>query len=222
MNEGIIFKVIPFKENNRLIYVLTKEGKMVLNVSGARTIKGKYRTLAQVLTQIRFENKFNVGISNLKNGEIINDFEAIKKNYQNFKFALIIIEIINKIEGNLDNNEKIYNLLLSTLHFDDIKSSALSFAAKMTYFLGFGMNLKGNGKKIRGFNINQAQLIYEDQSDNIDLNFKETYALLKLTYTKINDLEKIDKNMIDVLRKFIYDYYLKKINLKISSLKMKG
>ncbi len=53
--EGIIYKVMPYQEHAKLLFVYTKIGKITLIAQGVQKIKSDHRVLAQYLTLIEFE-----------------------------------------------------------------------------------------------------------------------------------------------------------------------
>ncbi|VEU81002.1 DNA repair protein RecO [Haploplasma axanthum] len=216
--EGLVFKVQAYQESNRLLQVFTKLGKISLKVTGAQKMNNNSRVLAQNLTQISFEYTDLKSFLTLKNGKIINDFKDIKNDYQRTKDASLTTEIIGRVLVDDFYNEKVYEMLIEALEHENIKISSLSFALKVLYYLGYGMDLKGNGNKIKGFNIKRGSVVYIDENIELDLNYEETIELLKLTYTKISNLEDIKGNTIDIIKKFTYNYYLDKLDIRLKTL----
>lgn len=213
--EGIIYKVQAYKENSRLLQVYTKRGKIAVMARGSQKINNSTRILAQYMTHISFLDNPNKSFINLAEAKIINDFENIKQDFNKTKLASSMLEIINKVYIDDIYHEKVFNLLVTSLNYTDIYVSSLSFALKMLYFLGYGINLEGNGKEIIGLNIEKGGIVYYDEKVNIDLNIEETIILLKITLSKINNLEQYPKKSLDIIKDFIYKYYLNKLEIKI-------
>ena len=115
-------------------------------------------------------------------------------------------------------NEDIFELAIKALNYQDILVSALSFALKMVYYLGYGIDFKGDGRKIKGINLKYGRIIYDEENISIDLNYNETIDLLKLTYTKIENLEAFDTDFINKCRTFIKEYYAYHLNIIIKAL----
>jgi DNA repair protein RecO (recombination protein O) len=80
------------------------------------------------------------------------------------------------------------------------------------------MNFKNDGKLIKGFSINEGSIVYENSLITPDLSYDETVTLLKLTYGNIKELEPLTLLEKNIFEKFIYKYYLDKIELKLKSL----
>lgn len=215
---GIILKVQTYRETSRLLQTFTEKGRITLLARGAERLNSNDRILAQYLTHIKFEyNEFKDFLT-LKNGEIINDFANIKNDFAKTKGASIILEILDKATLGELKNEDIFELAIKALNYQDILVSALSFSLKMVYYLGYGINFKGDGRKIKGVNIKYGRIIYEEEKIEVDLNYNETIDLLKLTYTKIEDLEAFDNSFINKSKTFIKEYYAYHLNIIIKSL----
>ena len=54
--EGIIYKVLDYQENNKLLYLITKEGKKTLVAKNSQALNSQTRVLSQYLTKIKFED----------------------------------------------------------------------------------------------------------------------------------------------------------------------
>ncbi|MCR1809021.1 DNA repair protein RecO [Haploplasma modicum] len=216
--EGIIFKVQDYTENSRLLKVLTKDGIITINARGSQKLNSKDRILAQYLTLISFNDDKNSDFIYLNNGKLINDFSNIKKDYFITKKVNVIFEVLNKVIIEKEHYNKIYELTLDVLTSTNIIEGIISFMLKLTYILGYGMNFKNDGKLIKGFSINEGSIVYENSLITPDLSYEETVTLLKLTYGNIKELEPLTLLEKNIFEKFIYKYYLDKIELKLKSL----
>lgn len=216
--EGVIYKVLDYKESSKLLFVYTKEGKITLNARGSKRINSEYRIIAQYLNKISFESN-GKEFQNLIKGKLINDFSEIKKDFNLTKRVNLIFEIISKTIIDNKYHNTIYNLINECLNSNNILISVLSFSLKMLYYLGYGMDLISDGKEVIGFNINLGRVVYKNENYKLDLNLEETVLLLKLTYNKINDLPNIEEEKIKVISDFIYYYYIDKLELNLKSLK---
>ncbi|WP_162151060.1 DNA repair protein RecO [Haploplasma modicum] len=216
--EGIIYKVQDYTENSRLLKVLTKDGIITINARGSQKLNSKDRILAQYLTLISFNDDKNSDFIYLNNGKLINDFSNIKKDYFITKKVNVIFEVLNKVIIEKEHYNKIYQLTLDVLTSTNIIEGIISFMLKLTYILGYGMNFKNDGKLIKGFSINEGSIVYENSLITPDLSYDETVTLLKLTYGNIKELEPLTLLEKNIFEKFIYKYYLDKIELKLKSL----
>lgn len=219
IKEGIILKVQPYKESSRLLQVFTKSGKLTVLVNGAQKINSSDRILAQYLTHISFEvtNESKTFIT-LKKGKIINEFSKIKNDFAKTKIASLMLEIISKTYIDDEYNSRVFDLLAESLNYKDVNVSSLSFALKLLYFLGYGMDLKPKNKNVKGTNIKVGGLVYDESNLEVDLNLDETLELLKITFSKTEDLKDFNIEYIKVIKTFIYNYYLDKLDIKLKAL----
>lgn len=216
---GVIYKTQPYQESSRLLQVFTKKGKVTLNARGSQRINSSDRVIAQYLNEISFEyTKFKSFLS-LKSAKLINDFETVKKDFNKTKTASLALEVIDKVLIDEMYNEKIYELLIETLYSKNLETASLSFSLKMLYYLGYGMNLKSDGKNILGTSITKGGIVYEGERFPVDLNVEESISLLKLTYLKISEDIKIDEHHLKSIKRFIYYYYENKMDVKLNALK---
>lgn len=216
--EAIILKVQPYQESSRLIQTFTKLGKVSLIARGSQKVNSDLRVLSQYLTHISFEYKSFKTMLPIINGKIINDFKIIKTNYEQTKYASLILELVNKLYIDEQYYEPIYNLMIESLNYEDILLSSLSFAIKLTYYLGYGLDLKGNGNKIKGLSTQKGGVVYENEDYFLDANVEETLELLKLTYLKTNNLNELKNININKVKDFIYKYYLTVIEINLKTL----
>ncbi|MDY0278629.1 MAG: DNA repair protein RecO [Acholeplasma sp.] len=215
--EGLIFKVQPYQENSKLLQVLTPRGKISIVAKGSQKLNSNDRFLSQYLTRIEFDDTKDKTFITLKNAKLIDAYEEIKQDLKKMRFAGLVLEIISKIYID-ENSEKVYDLAISALKFNIIAVSSLNFAIKVLYYLGYGPSLIGDGNKVKGFNISKGSIVYETEDLTLDLNYQETIILLKLAYQKIDELEDIENKDVEVIKDFIYKYYLDKIDLRIKIL----
>lgn len=219
--EGLIYKTQPYLESSKLVWVFTKLGKVTLNARGSQKINSKDRIITQYLTLISFEYKEFKTFMYLSNAKIINDFNKIKVNYNLTKDASMPLELIDRVVFESDYNEKIYNLLIDTLNSGNIKYASLSFALKLLYYIGYGLNLVPEQKEVKGISIHKGGIVYDNENYYVNLNLEESVSIFKLTNLKIKDLDdfKLEENEYQKIKSFIYNYYLDKLDLKINALK---
>ena len=53
--EGLIYKVMPYLESNRLLYTYTPLGKVTLHAKGAQKMTSQLRVASQYLTHIEVD-----------------------------------------------------------------------------------------------------------------------------------------------------------------------
>lgn len=204
--EGIIYRVQPYQEHGRLLFVYSPIGKKTLLAQGAQKVNHPSRILSQTLTRISFKEG-NKSFLTLQEGKILDDYVHIKSDFETMKMASIPFEIIDHIVIDREDHEKIYDEVKEVLASNSIELSSLSFSLKILKRLGYGLNLKPDGRKIKGINIESGGLIYEDETEIIDLDTKEALEVLKLYLKPYKELEQIDEHTFKRMKQFIYKYY---------------
>lgn len=204
--EGIIYKVQPYQEHGRLLFVYSPIGKKTLLAQGAQKINHPSRILSQTLTRINFKESTKSFLT-LQEGKILDDYQSIKDDFNLMKMASIPFEIIDHIVIDREDHELIYHEVKDVLNSSNLYLSVLSFTLKILKRLGYGLNLKPDGRKIKGVNIESGGLIYEGEQAIIDLDTKEALELLKLYVKPYEELESIDDVMLNHIQSFIYKYY---------------
>lgn len=204
--EGIIYRVQPYQEHGRLLFVYSPIGKKTLLAQGAQKVNHPSRILSQTLTCITFKEG-NKSFLTLQEGKIIDDYQKIKSDYDLMKMASVVFEIIDHIVIDREDHKSIYQEVKEVLASTNIELSSLSFSLKMLKKLGYGLNLKPDGRKIKGVNIETGGLVYEDEEDIVDLDTKEALELLKLYLKPYEELEALDHELLNKIKYFIYKYY---------------
>ncbi|MBE0701077.1 MAG: DNA repair protein RecO [Acholeplasmataceae bacterium] len=206
--EGLIFKVQPYLEHARLLFVYTPIGKKTLLAQGSQKVNHPSRILAQYLTHISFKDKDkNKTFITLSEGTIIQDFNRIKQDFDQTKSAALILEILDQIIVDNYPHAIIFKETIIALNAPHIKESSLSFALKILKPLGYELNLIGDGRILKGINIEKGGLIYQGDPDSADLETKDAIHLLKLSFTPFQDIEPLDEASLSKIKNFIFKYY---------------
>lgn len=204
--EGIIYRVQPYQEHGRLLFVYTQVGKVTLLAQGSQKVNHPSRILSQTLTRISFKEGHKSFIT-LQEGKILDDYASIKEDFNRMKMASIPFEIIDHIVIDREDHKKIYDEVKEVLESKNIELSSLSFSLKILKRLGYGLNLKPDGRALKGVNIESGGLIYEDDREIVDLDVKEALELLKLYVKPYQELETISDDMMNHIKHFTYKYY---------------
>lgn len=204
--EGLIYKVQPYLESARLLFVYTPNGKKTLLARGSQKINQSSRVLAQFLTHIEFKDQ-NKSFVTLAEAKIINDFSEIKKDYAQTKSAALILEVIDQLIVDNYNHQAIFQEMMLALSSNNMVVSSYSFALKILKPLGYELNLNADGRNVLGINIEKGGLVYKGETDIIDLDVKESIILLKLYYMPYNELEDQDALVLNKIKEFILKYY---------------
>lgn len=212
---GLIYKVMPYKENSKLAFVYTNKGKITLVAQSAQKVNHKDRVLTQYLNLIEFDSKDKT-MFRLADAKLINEYPKIKADYQNTKNAALPLEIIDKIITEPDDHPTIYKHLIQSL--ENLETGYLSFALKVLPIIGYHLNLSLDGRSVKGFSLNLNRLVYQEEDHPITLDVVQTTELLKLFFPyesdKIGELKHIE-----ALKNFIKQYYQTYLNIELKTLR---
>lgn len=204
--EGIIYKVQAYQEHARLLFTYTPLGKVTLLAQGAQKLNHQNRILAQFLTKISFKEGKKSFIP-LQEAKLINDYNLVKTDFSQTKSAALMLEIIDHLVVDNANHQVIYHELDLALNEHYLEVTSLSFAIKMLQELGYGLNLSPDGRKVKGVSIKRGALIYQNESDSVDLETKDAIILLKLSIMPYQALDELKEVPLDKIKMFVSKYY---------------
>ncbi|MCD4826568.1 MAG: DNA repair protein RecO [Acholeplasmataceae bacterium] len=216
--EGLIYKVQPYQESSRLLFVFTPKGKVTLMARGAQKLKEKSRVLSQFLTHISFKEQINKKFYTLSEPKIINEFNLIKTDYHKTKKAALILEIIDQLVVDQVNYQFIFDDMILALNQSDITVSSLSFSLKILKPLGYELNLTADGRTIKGISIEKGGLVYQGEEESIDLNTKDALSLLKLYYLPYNEHGIYEIDILKRLEEFVQKYYQYHLHITLKNM----
>lgn len=216
--EGLIYKVQPYKESSRLVFIYTPKGKMTLIAKGAQKLNDKTRVITQYLTHISFKEKEGQTFFTLQDAKLLNEFSHIKNDYHKTKHAAVMLEIIDMLMLDHIDDEFVFQELIDGLKENDVRVSSLSFALKMLKPLGYDLNMTATGQKIKGVSVEKGGLVYENDSYSIDLNTKDAIFLLKLYVLPYNEHGIYEIDILDKIETFIKKYYQYHIHVTLKHL----
>lgn len=114
--DGIVVSSIPFKENSRIINILTKDmGIVGCIVKGCKSLKSKLRLPSEKFAYgtFHFYYKEN-GLSTLIEADIKNYFINIKSDIVKISYMSYLCELATNVYKESNNNE-VYDILISAL-----------------------------------------------------------------------------------------------------------
>ncbi|BCR35542.1 DNA repair protein RecO [Mariniplasma anaerobium] len=216
--EGLIYRVQPYQESSRLLFVFTPKGKITLLARGAQKLKEKSRVLSQFLTHISFKEQDRKTFYTLSEPKIINEYQALKTDYHKTKKAALILEIIDQLVIDHVNYKSIFDDMILALNENDINVSSLSFSLKILKPLGYELNLTADGRTIKGISIEKGGLVYQGEQESIDLNTKDALSLLKLYYLPYNEHGIYEIDTLAKLEEFIKKYYQYHLHITLKNM----
>lgn len=216
--EGLIYKVQPYKENTKLLFIYTMEGKRTLVAHSALKLNHPNRILSQYLTLIAFKDQ-KKNMMGLSDAKLIDSFESIKSDYEKTQSAAIILEILDKLVDESLHHAIIYPMAKKALMAQSITVSSLMFAIKIQKQLGYQIDLSPDGRTIKGINIEKGGLTYEGESYRIDLDTQRAIDVLKLNALSFDDEITLSIESMNALKHFMYNYIEHHLQTPIKNLK---
>lgn len=217
LREGIIVKTINYKENSKIIYLVTNEGLESIEVKGANKLSGRSKIYANLLTNILFSSSKHF----FQAGKVLNNYVNIKNDFDRLCYALSILDLSYTLIEHVNDFKVFYNFLHDILllidESDDYEFFYYVFFIKCLYLLGVqpvlnkcvkcsktenlkAFVLKDGGMKCH-FCLSVNDVLIDDQ------NLLE--AIYKMYYVKLDVLKDnvfcFDKFK---LKEFIDSYYL--------------
>lgn len=219
--EGVVVSETPFKENSKILNILTQEGIIGVVAKGCKNIKSPLRLLANKLTYAEFNIFFNENkLSTLKDGTILNNFNYIRTcpTLIPYSVFIYITDLVKQVVKQ-SNNEQIYNIYIETIKkiedgLDPIVMMNI-LEIKMLDFLGCPIELNscikcGSTKNIVTINADLGGYICGNCYTNEIIYNEKTRKMLRMYYlvdiSSIKEL-KIDKQVIDDINNFLTVYY---------------
>jgi len=218
-SKAIVLNKRNFGDTSLICSLFTSEqGKVSIIAKGARTKKNPHSAILQPLNYIDlvyyYKNKRN--IQTLKEASLIKNHLDLQCSYENFLYALTIVDIINSI--NLENNpcEIIFRLTLQSIKkinkcsLDDIMIYYVFFQLQLLIYLGYQpnwLNCYSCNKK-----INQG--FFDNKTCHVLCSSCKQNHCIKLNSDVLSVFEFISKTHIDlIITKNKYDRTsYKKIN----------
>ena len=214
--QGIILNSIEYKENHKILYILTTEGKESYLVMRAKRIKEGLLNDTQNLTLIEFEVEEKGSLSKAKNIDVVNYYNEIKNDLKKFTVASYALELIYRMTTDTIHPEVMYKLLNEFLvqlaTRDDLKLILLQFRIKMLYFLGIQPQFKlcchcGKSTDLVGLSISHGSMecVNHTSSDNIGITATKIINLLY--FDKSFEIKIEEEDAIDIVSEIIDSYY---------------
>ena len=217
--EGIIYRVQSYQEHARLLFTYTSHGKVTLIAKGSQKLNASSRVISQFLTCLTFTEVALKTMYTLNSPKLINDYALIKADYHQTQAAALMLEVIDQFIVEDVNHQAIYDELKAALEAKDMTISSLAFVMRMLKPLGLGLDLKPDGRIVKGISIEKGGLVYEDEEGFVDLDVKVATPLLKLYYLPYNEHDIYEIDIIKEIKEFIQKYYQYHLQTTLKNLK---
>ena len=215
-NEGIILNSIDYKENHKIIYVLTPSGKESYLVMRAKRIKEGLLTDTQNLTMIEFEADSKNSLSKATNISSIKHYNEIKNDLKKSAVASYALELVYKMVEDCMHFDVLYKLLSEFLNKlttrDDIRVLLLQFRIKMLYFLGIQPQFNmcchcGLSTDLVGLSVAHGAMECVNHTSNDNIGISATKIINLLYKDKTLEIKIEDNDVVDTLSQIIDSYY---------------
>ncbi len=114
--DGLVLRSQNYGENDKLITILTSEGKQVILAKGARSMKSKIKNITEPFVYANFElNQKGSAIPWIKGGSPNEIFYKIRENLEKLFLATYVCDIANELSGEKVECEDMLRLTLNTL-----------------------------------------------------------------------------------------------------------
>lgn len=226
---GIVVSETPFKENSKILNILTEDGIIGVTSKGCKNLKSPLRTISQKLIYGEFTIYYNESrLSTLKEGVLIDNFNSIKTNLELISYLTYITELVTQVIKQ-NNSRDIYKLYISTIKKinEGLNPKVMMniLEIKLLDYLGVGINLNNCAKcgstediitvdpDIGGYlcsKCHKNEIIYDEK----------TRKMLRMYY--LVDIEsikelKIKDYVIENINQFLSIYYERYTGLYIHS-----
>ncbi len=115
--DGLVLRAQNYGENDRLITILTNDGKMTVIAKGARSMKSKIKNLTEPFVYANFElNQKGTGIAWIKGGSINQSFYDLRNSIDRLFLATYVCDVTNELSGERVDCSDMLRLTLNTLY----------------------------------------------------------------------------------------------------------
>ncbi len=162
--KGIVLKTMPYKENDLLVYVYTREfGKITIKARGVRKMTAKNASLVMPMTLSELELIPRKGISNLMTGQVLNYYHYIKKTIECEIIGDYLLEYYYRYVKENDPKLEDYNFLKDTL---DALNNGASY--KVVYNV-----INAHLMKINGVSLMLDHCVFCDSTKVVDFSLDD-------------------------------------------------
>ena len=188
--KALVLNSIDYKEASKILYLYTEKGHLSVIAHGVKKMNSINRFLSQNGTYIKLTTT-QAKFPSLKEGEMMNEFENIKKDILTYTYQNHIMEAVKYTVSDDLNHTKMFQFMLKIFNQmnNKVDPELLSFIfeLKLLYFIGYGLNFKGcsvcEKKDNLVFSPNHGGLICKDHLQFKDVSYgKDIFDILKYLY----------------------------------------
>lgn len=216
---GIVVSEVPFKENSKILNILTEDGIIGVTSKGCKNLKSPLRTISMKFIYGEFTIYHNEkGLSTLKEGVMLEDFYNIKTNLELISYLSYITELVLQVIKQ-NSSKDIYKMYIATIRKinEGLNPKVMMniLEIKLLDYLGVGINLNscakcGSNKNIITIDPDVGGYICSNCYTNEIIYDEKTRKMLRMYYLvdieSVTDL-KIKDYVIDNINYFLNTYY---------------
>lgn len=222
---GIILNAIKYREQDKILYLLTEEGKISVLVRRANRLKEGLVNHTQILSLVEvIYTGDNLFIS--QDIVALERFESIIQEVEKKAIADFILELLYKSNLEDIDSKLLYHMLVSFL--SELSSRydhsflLLQIRIKLLYFLGVAPNFKtcaicGRRDYLVGLSILLGSQVCNEHRFQEHLSEEETQVIQYLYRDKEFKIRLEDKALISYLNELIQKYYETHVHLNLKS-----
>jgi len=220
--EGIVVSATPYKENSKILNILTKENGIIGCISkGCKSLKSKLRTISEKFAYGAFHMYYKEdGLSTLIDGDIKDYFINIRSDIIKVSYLSYICELSTNVYKE-SNSEEVYPLLISAILKieEGLNPRIITNILELQYleFLGINLNLDNcvvcGSTKVVTLSLPKGGYVCSNHRTNEELMDEKVMKLLRLynyvDISKISTLdidEKVSKKISEIIDLY-YDEY---------------
>ncbi|GAW93429.1 DNA repair protein RecO [Calderihabitans maritimus] len=205
--EGVVIRGRDYGEADRIITLYSRQhGKVDAIAKGVRKPKSRMRGGVQLFTFSSFLLYPGRTLDTVTQCEIIEPFTLLREDLTRFAYASYLVELVNSLVPERDANEKLFFLLLASLHLltrEDPEVSVRFFEIRLLSLLGYRPQLQNcvqcgkfvPDKSIK-FSVRLGGVLCRDCSPED----KSAFSISKGALTVLDQLTKIDPRRIGRLK----------------------
>ena len=200
--EGIVVNTTPFKENSKILNILTKDHGIIGCVSkGCKNLKSKLKTISEKFAYGTFHMYYKEdGLSTLIDGDVENYFINIRSDIIKVSYLTYICELASSAYKE-SNSEDIYPLLINAIlkieegHSPRIITNILEL--QLLEYLGINLNLDScvvcGSSKVVTLSLEKGGYVCASHRTTEELLDEKVMKLLRLyNYVDISKITNLD------------------------------
>ena len=229
--KGYVIQATDYKENSKILNILTEDGIVGVISKGCKNLKSNLRLISQKLVYAEYVIYYKEkGLSTLKEGTIINNFDNIKKDLKASSYFMYISELASQVMK--QNNRKdvfdLFNTAVNKIN-EGMNPIVITNILEIKYldYLGTPINLTscsrcGSKKDIITIDPDEGGLICKECYTNEMIYDLKVVKMLRNYYVvnleSISSL-KISDVLIEQINNIINIFYERYTGLYIHSKK---